>query len=96
MYTNLIRKQLNREHAIKLLRRAIGVPSVTGTELAFANFVADELRRVGAADVHTEEFLPGRANAGCLSRQRSRSQPDVSRTPGHRACARLARTLGRY
>ena len=63
MYTDLIRKQLNREDAIKLLRRAIGVPSVTGAELAFANFVADELRRVGAADVHTEEFLPGRANA---------------------------------
>jgi acetylornithine deacetylase len=58
-----IRAQLDREGAVALLRRAVGVRSVTGEEAAFAAMVGEELRAVGADGVHVEEFLPGRANA---------------------------------
>ena len=46
--------------ALDFLRRAVRTPSVTGTELAFARVVADELEAVGADEVHLEEVEPGR------------------------------------
>lgn len=63
MLQEKIRAHLDQAHAIALLQNAIRVPSVTGTEAAFAQFVAKELNDVGASQVSTEEFAPGRANA---------------------------------
>lgn len=51
---------VDEDHAVDLLRRAIGTPSITGDELAFARLVADELREAGADEVHLEEVEPGR------------------------------------
>jgi acetylornithine deacetylase len=48
------------EQALDFLRRAVGTPSVTGSELAFARLVAAELELVGADEVHLEEVEPGR------------------------------------
>src|SRR4051812_45134957 len=45
---------------LDFLRRAIGTPSVTGNELAFARLVAAELEACGADEVHVEEVEPGR------------------------------------
>ncbi|SEB93121.1 acetylornithine deacetylase [Rhizobiales bacterium GAS188] len=57
-----LRAALDREGAIDLLRRAVGTPSVTGTEAAFAHLLADELTALGARDVTLTEFAPGRPN----------------------------------
>jgi acetylornithine deacetylase len=46
--------------ALAWLRRAVGTPSVTGGELAFARLVAAELEACGADAVHLEEVEPGR------------------------------------
>jgi acetylornithine deacetylase len=46
--------------AVALLRRAVGVPSVTGDEGAFARLVAAELEAAGADEVHLDEAEPGR------------------------------------
>lgn len=46
--------------ALDWLRRAIRTPSVTGTEAAFAELVADELRATGADEVRVEDVEPGR------------------------------------
>jgi acetylornithine deacetylase len=46
--------------AVDWLRRAVGTPSVTGDEMAFAELVASELEACGADEVHLEEVLPVR------------------------------------
>jgi acetylornithine deacetylase len=61
--------------ALDLLRRAVGMPSVTGTEAAFAALLADELHRLGAENVRTAEFLPGRPNITATRRSGSDRPP---------------------
>ena len=63
MYQERIRQAVDERAAIALLQAAVGVPSVTGAEVEFARFVAREMNRFGATQVHVDEFLPGRANA---------------------------------
>lgn len=58
-----LRNHIDKEAALTLLQRAVGIPSVTGQEAAFARFVADEMKQWGASNVQVDEFLPGRANA---------------------------------
>ncbi|MDQ0471520.1 M20 family metallopeptidase [Labrys wisconsinensis] len=57
-----LRGALDEEAAVGLLRRAIGTPSVTGEEAAFAALLAGELRGLGAEAVTVTEFAPGRPN----------------------------------
>ncbi len=57
-----LRDTLDVEGATALLRRAVGTPSVTGTEAAFAGMLADELRTLGAESVTVTDFAPGRPN----------------------------------
>ncbi len=57
-----LKDALDAEGALDLLRRAIGTPSVTGEEAAFARLLADELTALGAAEVALEDFAPGRPN----------------------------------
>ena len=57
-----LRESLDFEGATALLKRAVGTPSVTGTEAAFAAMLAGELRELGAVDVSLTEFAPGRPN----------------------------------
>lgn len=63
MYRDLVQKHINKDEALALLQAAVGIPSVTGTEIAFAQFVAQQMQALGAAQVHVDECLPGRANA---------------------------------
>ncbi|HEU4658221.1 MAG TPA: M20/M25/M40 family metallo-hydrolase [Capillimicrobium sp.] len=51
---------LDEDHAVGLLRRAVQTPSITGDELAFARLLAAELEAAGADEVHVEEIEPGR------------------------------------
>src|SRR5215212_8047612 len=53
---------LNLDAAVGLLRRAIGVPSVTGQEAAFADLLIQELEQTGVDQIVRREFLPGRPN----------------------------------
>jgi acetylornithine deacetylase len=46
--------------AVDWWRRAVRTPSVTGGEMSFGRLVAEELRAVGADEVHLEEIAPGR------------------------------------
>jgi acetylornithine deacetylase len=57
-----LRSSLNEDAAVGLLRRFIGTPSVTGSEAAFAQLLADELRSLGADEVTLVDFAPGRQN----------------------------------
>jgi acetylornithine deacetylase/succinyl-diaminopimelate desuccinylase-like protein len=63
MYQQTIRAHIDKKAALSLLQRAVGIPSVTGEEAAFARFVAQEMNQWGASNVQVDEFLPGRANA---------------------------------
>jgi acetylornithine deacetylase len=51
---------VDRDEIVDLLQRAIHVPSVTGQEAAFAEWVREELEAAGAHEVGTFEFKPGR------------------------------------
>ncbi|WP_413990513.1 M20 family metallopeptidase [Labrys okinawensis] len=53
---------LDKNAALDLLRRAVGTPSITGTEAAFATMLAAELTSLGAEAVTLTEFAPGRPN----------------------------------
>lgn len=53
---------LDADAAIDLLRRAVGTPSITGNEAAFAKLLADELAGLGAQNVALTDFAPGRPN----------------------------------
>lgn len=65
-----LRSALDADAAIALLRRAVGTPSVTGEEAAFARLLASELEALGASDVTLSDFAPGRPNVrGLLRRQ---------------------------
>lgn len=63
-----LREMLDVGAATALLKRAVGTPSVTGTELAFAELLAGELRGLGAESVSITDFAPGRPNVGGLLR----------------------------
>jgi acetylornithine deacetylase len=67
-----LRKQLDDGEALKLLQRAIAVPSVTGDEKAFAELLARELRALGASDVALKDFAPGRPNVSARLRGEGR------------------------
>jgi acetylornithine deacetylase len=71
-----LRSSLNEDAAIDLLRRFIGTPSVTGSEAAFAQLLANELTSLGADQVSLEEFAPGRPNVrGLLPGQQTSNRP---------------------
>jgi acetylornithine deacetylase len=57
-----LRRALDRDAAIALLARAVGTPSVTGHERAFAELLARELAAIGAEAVRLDDFAPGRPN----------------------------------
>ncbi len=57
-----LRRALDRDAAIALLARAVGTPSVTGHERAFAALLARELEAIGAEAVRLDDFAPGRPN----------------------------------
>ncbi len=57
-----LRRALDRDAAVALLARAVGTPSVTGNEKAFAELLARELAAIGAGDVRLKDFAPGRPN----------------------------------
>jgi len=57
-----LRPLLDREAALALLRRAVGMPSITGTEAAFARLLAEELTSLGAEQVTLTDFAAGRPN----------------------------------
>jgi acetylornithine deacetylase len=59
---------LDGECAVRWLQQAIRTPSVTGAEGAFARLVADELRALGADEVHLEEVDAGRPIVWSISR----------------------------
>lgn len=63
-----LRSALDADAAIGLLRRAVGTPSITGTEAAFARLLADELEALGAGEIALTDFAPGRPNARGLLR----------------------------
>lgn len=63
-----LRRALDENEAIALLRRAIGAASVTGDERAFAELLAEELQSLGASDVTMTDFAPGRPNVRGLLR----------------------------
>ena len=63
-----LKAALDADGALDLLRRAIGTPSVTGAEAAFAGMLAEELTALGAADVSLKDFAPGRPNVRGLLR----------------------------
>jgi acetylornithine deacetylase len=51
---------VEEDEVVDLLQGAIGVPSVTGQEAAFGQWVGDRLRDAGADDVESFDFRPGR------------------------------------
>lgn len=57
-----LKTRLDRPAALDLLARAVGTPSITGGEAAFADLLAGELNALGARDVVRTEFAPGRPN----------------------------------
>ena len=57
-----LRSALDEDEALALLKRAIGAASVTGAEKGFADLLAGELVALGAAEVVTRDFAPGRPN----------------------------------
>ncbi|QPC89376.1 M20 family metallopeptidase [Mesorhizobium sp. INR15] len=63
-----LKTALDADAALDLLRRAVGTPSVTGTEAAFASLLAGELTALGCEDVVLKEFAPGRPNVRGLLR----------------------------
>ncbi len=65
-FVSRLRQALDRDAALALLRRAVGTPSVTGNEKAFAELLAGELQALGAADVRLRDFAPGRPNVSGL------------------------------
>jgi acetylornithine deacetylase len=71
-----LRSFLNEDEAVGLLRRFIGIASVTGAEAKFAQLLADELRSLGADGVTLVDFAPGRPNVrGLLRGQQSGAGP---------------------
>jgi acetylornithine deacetylase len=63
-----LRDALDSRAALALLRRAVGTPSVTGAEAAFAGLLAEELKALGAEQVVLSDFAPGRPNVRGLLR----------------------------
>jgi acetylornithine deacetylase len=59
---SLLREAFDGDHALALLTRAVATPSVTGQEAAFAALLKDELASIGAEDVTSKDFEPGRPN----------------------------------
>lgn len=63
-----LRSALDADAAIALLRRAVGTPSITGTEAEFARLLAGELEALGAGDIALTDFAQGRPNVRGLLR----------------------------
>ena len=57
-----IQSHFDRDVALDLLRDAVAIPSVTGSEAAFAEFVSDRLSHVGADTAEIQALDEGRAN----------------------------------
>ena len=76
-----LREAFDPDHALALLRRAIATPSVTGQEAAFAALLKDELASVGAEDVTSNDFKPGRPNV--WGRRRGQEGGDTVLLIGH-------------
>lgn len=63
-----LRTALDAEAAVDLLQRAVGTPSITGAEAAFARLLAGELEALGAGEIALDDFAPGRPNVRGLLR----------------------------
>ena len=57
-----LRNTFDADHALALLKRAIATPSVTGQEAAFAALLKNELASIGAENITSNDFEPGRPN----------------------------------
>ena len=76
-----LREAFQPEAALALLRRAVGTPSVTGAEAAFAALLADELKALGAENVSLWDFASGRPNVTAL--RKGRPGADMLLLVGH-------------
>jgi acetylornithine deacetylase len=76
-----LRGAFDAGHALALLRRAIATPSVTGQEAAFAALLKDELASIGAEDITSNDFEPGRPNV--WGRRRGQGSGDTLLLIGH-------------
>jgi acetylornithine deacetylase len=76
-----LREAFDADHALTLLRRAIATPSVTGEEAAFAALLKEELASIGAEDIRSSDFEPGRPNV--WGRRRGRDGGDTLLLIGH-------------
>jgi acetylornithine deacetylase len=76
-----LRQAFEPERALALLKRAIGTPSVTGDEAAFATLLASELTAIGAEDVSLWDFASGRPNVSAM--RKGRDGADTLLLVGH-------------
>src|SRR6185437_1511635 len=65
-----IREALDARHALELLQKAIAIPSVTGDEANFAEWLKRELADLGV-EVSSAEFADGRPNVWGVRQGRS-------------------------
>jgi acetylornithine deacetylase len=82
-FISRLRSSLDEDSAMKLLKRFIGTPSVTGAEAAFAHLLADELTSLGAEQVKLVEFAPGRPNVRGLWRRQPAGTGSCLLIAGH-------------
>jgi acetylornithine deacetylase len=76
-----LREAFDGDHALALLTRAVATPSVTGQEAAFAALLKDELASIGAEDITSKDFEPGRPNV--WARRRGQDGGDTLLLIGH-------------
>lgn len=76
-----LREAFDAQAALALLKRAIGAPSITGDEAAFAAMLAGELQALGAENVALWDFAPGRPNVSAL--RKGRPGGDTALLIGH-------------
>ena len=60
-FSGAITAALDKQDALSLLGRAVGIQSITGNEAGFAQFLSGQLETRGVTP-QTAEFLPGRPN----------------------------------
>ncbi len=60
--TDVLHSMLDTEESLELLKAAVACESITGNEASFANFIANELTRLGVGRVTLRDFEPNRPN----------------------------------
>jgi acetylornithine deacetylase len=82
-----LREAFDADHALTLLRRAVATPSVTGEEVALATLLEEELASIGAEDIRSSDFEPGRPNV--WGGRRGRDGGDTLLLIGHTDTVRV-------